>query len=319
MNAQENNLLSLLAGSFIIVFQLCLMRWVLWNYPLHHGREFFFGVKVAPGFYDGPGVRWMRSYRALLLAVHAIMLLVFVALVVSHRWNDMPIMAPICVVLFFGMLGGFMLWTRHKLGSAPPKFSSVAIPFEARHLSDYVSWRVEALLVALLAASWLLLFFQGDAEFQWAWPVLITYAVMGLLPARIIMARYSHALPPERTEEHHQWQEAARRYGVRVLQLMRWFLAVRLAGYSVEHGLRAATTTMAGLYWLFFSLYGAILLAMLVVLVQGWSRLTALGRNLYPVGSWSGPFRPARLLLPGWLTWSAVYVSGLFLLLFLIF
>ena len=50
------------------------------------------------------------------------------------------------------------------------------------------------------------------------------------------------------------------------------------------------------------------------VLIQGSSDLAALGRDLHPIGSWSGPFRPARLLLPGWLTWSDVYGVGLLLL-----
>jgi hypothetical protein len=313
MTARESDLLPLLLGSFCIIFQLFLMRWVFWDYPLQHGRGFFLGVKVAPGSYKGPGAQWLRRYRALLLAAHAIMVVVFVALVASHRWNDMPIMAPVIVELFFAMFGGFTLWTRHRLGATPPKSSSVAISFETRHLSDYVSWRAQALLVALLAASWLLLFFQGDAEFEWAWPALITYAVIGLLPAQIIIVHRSYPLPSESTEEHQRWQEACRRYWLRVTELMRWFFVVRLAGYAVEHGL-AAAKTMVWLHWLFFSIYIVVFSSMLVVLIQGSRRLVALGRDLYPIGSWSGPFGPARLLLPGWLTWSVVYVGGLLLL-----
>lgn len=313
MSTLQNDLLPLLLGSFCIIFQLVLMRWVFWNYPLHHGRGFFLGVKVAPGFYEGPGAQWLRRYRTLLLAAHAIMVFVFVALVASHRWNDMPIMAPVIVGLLFATLGGFTLWTRHRLGAAPPKFSSIAIPFETRRLRDYVSWRLEGLLVVLLAASWLLLFFQGNVGLQWAWPVLITYAVMGLLPAKIIIVRHSYLLPPEKTEEHQRWQEAGRRYWLTVTELMRWFFAVRLAGYSVEHGW-PAVKTMLWLHWLFFSIYIVVFSIMLIVLIQGSRRLVALGRDLHPVGSWAGPFGPARLLLPGWLTWSVVYLGGLLLL-----
>lgn len=313
MIALESDLLLLLLGSFCIIFQLVLMRWIFWNYPLHHGRGFFLGVKVAPDFYEGLGAQWLRRYRTLLLAVHAIMVLVFVALVASHRWEDLPIMAPLIVGLLFAMLGGFTLWTRHRLGTAPPRFSSVAIPFEVRRLSEDLSWQVEALLVALLAASWLLLLFQGDAEFQWAWPILTTYAVMGLLPAKVIIVRHNHPLPPEKTEEHQRWQDAGRRYWLTVTELMRWFFAARLAGYSVEHGLPAAKT-MLWLHWLFFSIYMVVFSIMLIVLIQGSRRLVALGRDLHPVGSWVGPFGPPRLLLPGWFTWSVVYVGGLLLL-----
>jgi hypothetical protein len=245
------------------------------------------------------------------------MVFVFIALVASHRWNDMPIMAPIIVGLLFTTLGGFTLWTRHSLGTSPPKLPSVAIPFETRRFRDYISWRLEALLVLLLAASWLLLFFQGGAEFQWAWPVLITYAVMGLLPAKIIIVHHSYPLPPERTNEHHRWQEAGRRYWLTVTELMRWFFVARLAGYSVEQAF-PATKMMVSLHWLFFTICIAIFVVMLVVLIQGGRRLVALGRNLQPIGSWSGPFGPARLLLPGWLMWSVVYVGGLLLLGFIL-
>ena len=40
--------------------------------------------------------------------------------------------------------------------------------------------------------------------------------------------------------------------------------------------------------------------------------------SLHPIGSWSGPFGPARLLLPGWLTWWVVYIGGLLLLGFIL-
>ena len=317
MHEKVTYLLPLLLGSFCIIFQLVLMRWVFWNYPLHHGRGFFLGVKVAPGFYEGPGAQWLRRYRSLLLAVHAIMVFVFIALVASHRWNEMPIMAPVIVGLLFAMLGGFTLWTRHRLGSVPPRISSVVIPFETRRFRDYFSWQLEGSLVLLLAACWLLLFFQDDFGLHWAWPVLITYSVMGLVPAKIIIVHHSYPLPPERTEEHHRWQEAGRRYWLTVTELMRWFFAVRLAGYSVEHAF-PATKMLVWLHWLFFSMCIAIFVVMLFVLIQGSRRLVALGRDLQPIGSWSGPFGPARLFLPGWLMWSLVYVGGLLLLGFIL-
>jgi len=313
MITRESDLLPLLLSSFCIVFQLALMRWVFWNYPLNHGCNFFMGVEVAPGFYEGPGIQWLRRYRALLLAVHAIMVFVFIALVASHRWKDLPIMAPIMVTLLLTMFGGFAVWTRHRLGSRPRKLSSVAISLETRRLTDYVSLRVEVALAALLAASWLLLILQGDAESKWVWPALITYAVMGLLPAKIILAYDQFPLPPDRAEEYKQWQEAGRRYWLKVTQLIRWFLVVRLAGYSIEHGL-PATKTMVSLHWLFFSAYIVILLVMLSVLIQGSVRLVALGRDLLPIGSWSSPFRPAKLMSTAWLSWCLGYVLGLALL-----
>src|SRR5262245_20917294 len=220
MITRESDLLLLVMGSFCIIFQLAMVRWVFWNCPLNHGRGYFMGVEVGPGFYEGPGIQWLKRYRALLLAVHVIMVFLFLVLVASHRWKDLPIMAPVIVSLFLTMFGGFVIWTRRRLGSKPPKLSSVAISLETRRLSDYISWWVEVLLVTLLAASWLLLIFKGKAEFEWAWPVLITYAVMGLLPAKILIAHDQFPLPPEKTQEHKRFQEGSRRYWLKVTELM---------------------------------------------------------------------------------------------------
>lgn len=47
------------------------------------------------------------------------------------------------------------------------------------------------------------------------------------------------------------------------------------------------------------------------VLTRGQRRLTAMGRDLRPAGSWSTPFRPARLMVPGALTWFGIWFGGL--------
>src|SRR5262245_8929012 len=141
----------------------------------------------------------------------------------------------------------------------------------------------------------------------------ITYAVMGLLPAKIIIARDQFPLPPERTQEHKRWPDASRRYWVRVTDMMRLFMGVRLTGYSIGHGVPGLKTTI-WLHWLFFTAYLVILFVMFSVLIQGSVRLVALGRDLLPIGSWSSPFRPARLMSTSWLSWCLGYVLGLALL-----
>jgi hypothetical protein len=137
---------------------------------------------------------------------------------------------------------------------------------------------------------------------------------MGLLPGKIILARNSFPLPPERTEEHHRWMEANRRHSLRVMESMRWFLVFMLAGYAVRHGLPAVAAT-AWLPWSFLGISMALFLVMTGILIRGSGQLAAMGRDLRPVGSWAGPFHPARLMLPGGLTWGVVYCAGLFALL----
>jgi hypothetical protein len=40
-----------------------------------------------------------------------------------------------------------------------------------------------------------------------------------------------------------------------------------------------------------------------------------MGRDLLPVGSWSTPFRPARLMTPGFAKWFGIWFGGLIFLL----
>jgi len=309
MSAEGNAFLPLASASLVLAVRLFFLVRRLWDYPLNHGPGFFLGVAVEPGFYEGPGIRWLKRYRTLLLAQHAILVSAFVVPVALHRWNDLPVMAPVDVITFFSMIGGFILWTRRRLGASPPRLSSVAVTLDARRLSDYISWPMEAMVAAFLAFSWALLFTHGDLHFRWQWPVLITYAVMGMLPGKIILARYSFPLPPERTEEHHRWLEANRRYSLRVMESMRWFFVAILAGYAVRHGLPSGKTIW--LQWSFLAVAAAAFLLMTAILIRGSGQLAAMGRDLRPVGSWAGPFQPARLMLRGGLAWSILYCAGL--------
>ncbi|MBI1787268.1 MAG: hypothetical protein HYR60_06910 [Acidobacteria bacterium] len=310
MSAQTNTLLPLASAGLVLALRLYFLVRILWNYPLNHGPGFFLGVEVAPGFYEGRGAQWLRRYRILLLVQHLILVAAFIVPVALRRWSDLPVMAPIDVITLFSLIGGFTFWSRRTLGSSPPRLSSIAAPLEERRLSDYISWPLEAVLVALLAFSWLLLFTRGDAGFRWQSPVLMTYAVMGLLPLKIILVRNSFPLPPERTEEHHRWMEADRRYSLRVMESMRWFLAVTLAAYAVRHGFPDAATKV-WLYWSFLGFALAIFLLMAGILIRGSAALAAMSRGLRPVGSWAGPFQPAPVMLHGGLTWSILYCGGL--------
>ncbi len=277
---------------------------------MNHGPGFFLGVAVEPGFYEGPGIQWLKRYRTLLVVQHLILVGAFLVPVALRRWNDLPVMAPIDVVTFFLMIGGFALWARRKLGANPPALSSVAVPLQVRRLSDYISWPMEAMVVALLACSWLLLLTRGDAQFRWQIPVLFSYTVMGLLPGKIILARNSFPLPPERTEEYYRWQEASRRYSLRVMESMRWFLVLILAGYAVRHGLPGARTVV-WLRWGLVGLAAAVFILMTGVLIHGSRALAKMGRDLRPAGSWVGPFQPTGLMLRGGLAWGILYCCGL--------
>jgi hypothetical protein len=172
-------------------------------------------VAVEPGFYEGAGVRWLRRYRSLILAQHLLLVSVFAAVLVSGRWSRMPVIAPVDVISFFAVMGGFTWWTRRALGTAPVTFSRVAAPLEARRLGQYISWPMEALLFILLAASWLLVLAGAHPGTRWESPIVSTYVILGVLAGKLVLARSGFPLPPERTEEHYRWMEASRRHSLR--------------------------------------------------------------------------------------------------------
>jgi hypothetical protein len=299
--------------ALIVVFRVyCLVR-MFWDYPLSHGPGFFLGVEVAPGFYEGGGMRWLKRYRTVLLAEHSIEALALVAILVSSRWFLLPGWAGGTAVLLTATLFGFTGYTRATLGANPPVRPSVAIPLETRQLGDYISWPAEALIALIIALSWALLLIRGDAHFEWSTPVLMTYVILGMVPFKVGLVRNSFPLPSERPEEHHRWMEAQRRYSLRWIDAMRWFFLTIFGSHALLHG-RLALGSVAWLRWSLIGLSLAIALLMMVIIVRGQIRLIAMGRDLRPVGSWSTPFRPARLMMPGYTIWFALWFGGLMLL-----
>jgi hypothetical protein len=321
MIASTHDLLSLLCLVLVAGFRAAYIVLRLWNYPLSHGREFFLGVQVRPGFYEGPGAGWLKCYRALVLGEHLAIAAAVAVLAVLGRWTEWTKLIPVDVFLYFAIMAGFAVWTRRKLGrggAAPSMVSRVAIPLESRRLSNFLSWPREGLMAALVAGSWFLWLRHGGGPLGWpvGWqqPVLMTYVVAGLLLLEILVARGGFPLPPERTEEHYQYAEATRRHSLRIIETQRWFFAVILAGCAVLGQLPAARSAPR-LRWVIVAVALAIWLCFAGVLIGGGRRLAAMGAGLRPACSWAGPSGRPRLMMRGGLAWSIGFCAGLAVLL----
>ncbi len=283
-----------------------------WDKPLQNGPDFFLGVKVTCGFYEGEGTRWLRRWHTVVLACYSITLIAALAVFISGRWFLFPAWAGGNAALYVVTQMGFTSYVRTKLGANPPVRSSLAIPLQARRLSDYISWRVEVLIGAIITVSWVLLLAHGGARTFWEAPVVLTYAALGVLPLKIFVARRGVSLPSDRPEEHFRWIEAGRRYSLRANDLFRWLCVLPLVGYTLLHSFGAAAA------WLRWPLIGTCLavgLYMAVSLILGERRLAAMGRDLVPVGSWSTHFRQARWMPSGFAVAFGAWFGGLILLL----
>jgi hypothetical protein len=313
-HSSEEWLLLFVTALIVIVFVFYLVR-RFWNFPLNHGPGFFLDVEVAPGFYNGEGVRWLKRYRTILLAGYFIWALALATILVSDRWSLLPGWAGGTAVLFMAIFHGFRLYTRATLGANPSVPTGAVVSLETRRLGDYISWRAEALMALIIALSWALLLTHGHTQVHWNVPVLMTYIIVGLLPFKIGVVRNNAPLPSERTEEHYRWADAQRRHWLRVWDCVRWFLIVILAGYALLHGWPSATA-IVWLRWLVIGIALAVWLVLVGIDIHGSGRLAAMGRDLRPAGSWSGPFRRATLMMPGISPWMfGAWFGGLVLLL----
>ena len=312
MSAMERDLL-LVATGLILVFRIYFLPGWRWNFPLSHGQEFFLGNEVAPGFYSGPGIRWMNRYHFVLLSESLIEWIALAAIIALQRWNLLPVWAGGIAMLSVTTHLGFNALARRALGGNRRTMSAVAVSLETRRFSDYASWPVEILIDVILALSWLLILTRGNTPIRWLDPVTSTYVILGLLAGKVLVARSRVLLPAERTEEHHRWSEESRRHWVRIWDMFRLLVATQLAGYALQFW--APAKSAPWLRWVVVGIVLGIWLLMAGILIRDFRRLSAMGRDLRPAGSWTGPFQTGRGSSRASLTWMIGFTAGLFLLL----
>lgn len=299
----------------IVIVQAIALKWIFWDSPLKHAPGFFFDVEVPPGFYEGVGANWLRRWRTLILAVNVILALVLIAILTSGRWRLLPVWAGTVALLHVAAFNGFVAYARSKLGTHPPVHSRVTVWFQTRRLRDYLWLPGEALMAGIIAASWIILLTRGAGRFQWATPVELTYVLAGLFLIEIGIIRAPFPpLPDDRPDEHQRWVQAHRRYQIRVWDLFRGLLVTVLGAYAIEHGWHGMVASVWS-RWLLFGAALAVWLVLVIFLLTGERGLTAMGRDLRPVGSWSTPFRAARAAPRGLTTLFFAWFGGLILLL----
>lgn len=279
-----------------------------WNQPLRNGPGFFLGFEVPEGFYDGPGRAWLKGYRATLVALH---LLLFVALGVCFALKRQDL-APLCcggfALVYAPAVLALHLWSRHKLGTKSP-IRSVALSLESRRLGDYISWPMEALYAAIIASSWWVLLRHG-AKVNWLPPLLMTWSAI-ILPGKIALVRSGAPLPAERTEEHYRYQDAMRRNGIRGLNAWGWVTVVTLCIFPLRQ--IWPLVALPWLVWIFLGVFTSVFAYMIIVIFRGQRLATTMGRDLYPAGNFTIPYRraPRMGMSRSYLVWFAIWFGGL--------
>ena len=315
MSIYTSHSLILIAVALVVCLRAYVLVHTLWGMPLRHGPGFFLGVEVAPGFYDGPGGSWLTRYRTVLVVEHLVEALALAAILSMAHWDLVPNCLGLSAVLFTAVMITFGLAARHALGGNPPVRPAVAVMLKPRRLGDYLCWPMEAFSALLLALSWYLLLRHGGAHVSWQAPLSATWIALGLLPGKVIVVREPSRIPADRPEEHYHWQDAARRYNVRLMDATGWFYVAVIFAYAMLHSWTAARTEL----WIRWLLVGAVFcvyLAYAAIQIRGDRRLAAMGKGLRPSASWRTPFRKSQWSKPG-LVWFAVWFSGILALIFL--
>jgi hypothetical protein len=246
----------------------------------------------------------------MLAALYLVWVVALGAIVVSRRWDMTPWWAGGFALVFAPAMLGFQAWTRHKLGMDPP-VRPVALALESRRLGDYISWPLEALMVALVGFSWWLLLRNAGAHFDWLPPLQLTWVALGLLPGKIVVVRSSSPLPTEHTEEHYQYQDAERRNWLRVWGAFGWLFVVILMAMALERAWSVSRMVPA-LQWLILGVALAAWGYQVFVHDRGSRQLASMARDLRPAGSWKTPFRSASRMSRPYLIWCTIWCGGTF-------
>jgi hypothetical protein len=78
-------------------------------------------AEVPEGFYEGPGIGWLKRYRAIILTEHLLEAAILAVLFGSHRLDLVPLWAGGSAIVLAIMLSDLKNWTRRGLGLRPPK------------------------------------------------------------------------------------------------------------------------------------------------------------------------------------------------------
>ena len=308
MNAPTEFQLMLSSALLIFLVIVYVLVKYLWNQPLRNGQGYFLGIEVPTGFYEGPGKSWLKSYRAMLVALHLVLAVFFGICAVIGRWDLIPL-CGFWAIFYMVAMQLFQVWARHKLGANPP-VRAVAFALESRRLGDYISWPLEALSAGLIALSWGLLLRHDGTRIDWLPMLQLTWVAL-VLPAKILLVRASTPLPAERAEEHYRYQDALRRNGISTLTAWSWGCVVMLFGVAL--GRNCSPAVLPFVKWLTAGAFLAVFAYMMMVVFNGMRFAATVGRDLRPPGSFATPFRRASWMWKSrsFLIWYVIWFTGI--------
>jgi hypothetical protein len=285
----------------------------IWNQPLRNGPDYFLGVEVPAGFYEGRGRSWLKGYHATVAALYLVWAVTLGAIIVSRKWEMTPVWVGVFALLMVATLLAFQIRARRELG-VNPSARPVVLAQEPHRLSDYISWPTEGLAVAVVALSWWLMM-HGRTHADWRTPLLLSWVALGLLPGKMVVVHARAPLPVELTEEHYRYEEAERRNWLRLLGAFAWFFVAVLFSLALLDAF-SPFRQFRGLRWILLALLFGGWGWQMVLTFRGLRHLRAMYSDLRKVGSWKSPFDRTSYMgsSRGFAIWFAIWLGGILVL-----
>ncbi len=194
-----------------------------WKQPLVRGEEWFFNVRVQPGFYEGEGRNLLNRYRLQMLATAAIELPLALAFIVTGHMQYLPwLILAMAAVVHVNHLFNVEAAQRNARPFAVPgedqPVSAMLLPLQTRRLRDYTNPRIEALILlsSMLAITWLVRFYlQSPATHSFrmvfGMPLIVLYYQLGFMLLKNALVGWSAPIPKVQAEEHLNAREQRRK------------------------------------------------------------------------------------------------------------
>ena len=200
--------------------------------PRLRGREWFFGVHVQPGFYDGDGRRLLRAYWMRMLIPFAVDIPWAISIVAAGRYQQFAYLVLIVSALIHvNHQISVRIAERHALPFAEAESTRpavrVALSLTPRRLRDYSSPAFEWMLAiaSMAMAAWLARYYivEPHARFRVVFgPLLLAFYVQaGLLILKRVLIGWRSAVPYETADAHLEMVEQRRRYYAAVCDWIR--------------------------------------------------------------------------------------------------
>src|SRR5262245_588699 len=214
--------------------------------PLLRGPEWFFNVRVQPGFYAGAGRRILHRYWMRMFIPFAVDIPIAIAIFLSgHLLLLNGLVLALCALIHINHLFSVGLAERQARPFAIPEseapVASIVLSLTPRRLRDYTNRKVEWALALcyLIALAWLTRYYLAAPErhnlrLVFGVPAIYLCFQLGWLFVKRIVVAWRAPAPQAQAAEHVEFREETRKYYLRVCDWNRVVVSTGILFWPIQ-------------------------------------------------------------------------------------